>query len=572
MNRKLTAKVQKIVPQLPQSSGSFANVITIIPEDQALIERKGALYSVFDISGGQEFDVTLVTKVVHDVLNDSYFHSDNVSPIQSLEKAVVEVKDRVTKLTNETIRDSEGTVNFNMVVTVLWGNVTYLVQYGRAGSFLMREGNIKPINSNTEGHFSAASGVVKDDDVIFIASQKFMETTSPDKLLSASVETTNLPVAAACLILKFVVDTSFTEKEVVDFSMKERSLPSVSKAGILTTIRKIFKRKPKADSAAGIKLKPENRRRFKIRPSFLIGGAGILLLASLGFTWRNNGGTFSFFNKAEEDPILSRNINSDSEEKPSENEPAPSELIDKTVFYDLRITDPTVSPTAIAVVGDTIVVSDKTSGKIYVSGREVPKFTPLEKTFPGASYLSSVDRALGLSGTSEYSFVNVSSGELSRSVTLTGEGPSAVYLGNVYAVSGNTLTKYPKDGDSTVWATSTDFEGARSISISVSIFILTKNGELISYTSGQKDNFALSGLNVPLSNPVQVLTDYDFKYIYIADSGNRRIVVVDKKGAYVKELKHEDPIAWGAMKGISVTSDESALYVLDGAKVHEIAL
>ena len=140
MIRKLTAKIQNISASLPQSAGAFSGVLIINPDDTAVLERKGTVYAVFHITGSQEFDVNLVSKVVHDVLHDSYYQSDNVSPVQSLEKAIVEVRDRVTKLTNESIRSNEGNVDFNMVAGVLWGNVIYVVQYGKSGGFLMRDG------------------------------------------------------------------------------------------------------------------------------------------------------------------------------------------------------------------------------------------------------------------------------------------------------------------------------------------------------------------------------------------------------------------------------------------------
>src|SRR3989304_9433102 len=142
MIKKLIAKAQIISTTQPASAGAFSGVLLITPEDVNLLERKGSVYAVFDLSGSQEFDVNLVSKVVHDVLHDSYYQSDNVSPVQSLEKAIVEVRDRVTKLTNESIRSNEGNVDFNMVAGVLWGNVIYVVQYGKSGGFLMRDGNI----------------------------------------------------------------------------------------------------------------------------------------------------------------------------------------------------------------------------------------------------------------------------------------------------------------------------------------------------------------------------------------------------------------------------------------------
>jgi hypothetical protein len=132
MLKKLTAKVQKICPNLPASTTGFSNALVIEPDDAALLEKRGTVYVIFDISGSEDFDTTLVSKVVNDILHDSYYQSDNISPIQSLERAISEVRDRVTKLTNESIRIHEAVVEFNLLAGVIWGNVFYVVFYGDA--------------------------------------------------------------------------------------------------------------------------------------------------------------------------------------------------------------------------------------------------------------------------------------------------------------------------------------------------------------------------------------------------------------------------------------------------------
>ena len=71
---------------------------------------------------------------------------------------------------------------------------------------------------------------------------------------------------------------------------------------------------------------------------------------------------------------------------------------------------------------------------------------------------------------------------------------------------------------------------------------------------------------------MQVVADIDYENIYVADSGNNRVVILNKKGTFVKQYKHIKGDYWNDIKGIGITSDEKKLFVLDGSRVFEVAL
>lgn len=98
MNKKLNAKVQKLNANLSDIARSFSNATVINPDDEASREKYGTVYTIYDVIGSADLDTLLVTKIVHDVLHDSYFQAENTSPIQSLEKAVIAVRDKVITL------------------------------------------------------------------------------------------------------------------------------------------------------------------------------------------------------------------------------------------------------------------------------------------------------------------------------------------------------------------------------------------------------------------------------------------------------------------------------------------
>jgi len=156
MIKKLTAKTQELNPKLPQYSSSFSRCIIIKPETTELSLKKGTVYTLFEISGDSNFDTELICKVINDVIHNSYYQSENISPIQSMEKSIVEMKEKVLQLSNDTLTSDPQNIKLNILSAVLWGNVLYVVQFGSAKSFLMKGGSINPLEMLSEGNFSTS--------------------------------------------------------------------------------------------------------------------------------------------------------------------------------------------------------------------------------------------------------------------------------------------------------------------------------------------------------------------------------------------------------------------------------
>ncbi len=563
MLKKLTAKVQKIYPNLPVSARGFSNAITVEPDDETTRGKKGSLYAVFDISGSEEFDTNLVSTVVSDVLRESYYQSENISPVQSLEKAIADVRDRVTKLTNESIslHPTSEQVQFNILCGVLWGNVIYMVSYGKTGCYLMRDGDLRAISANSEGHYSAASGVVKNDDVLIFATQPFIEKIPPEELLNTSFSTEGLPMEGSCVLLKIIVDTSFSQDEVVDFGMNGSE---DKKPGIKLPVSKvfgIFKRKMKAtpsiernpvsdsgslnnprESVIDIRVHKEKSKKEKVTTIATI--AGILLLVSVLYSLKINRDKIrTETSETAEGSVMDVFTEPEEKEQPSEVASAVTQAPDdptvvrvsSEVFYDLKLTDASVNPSYIELSSSNVLVGDTDQKKIYSSSLDTPKFVLSDDEFK--------DRTI-----------------------------SSVYLGNTYTLSGDTITKTTSDGTSSTWTQNAVLNGGRSISIDGSIYILKNDGSLLKFTQGVQDEFSVSGLDKEFVASVQVLTDYDFDYIYVADKGNNRIVVLDKEGKLYKQYMNSDTSKWTDIRGIAVTDDEKNLYVLDGSRVYVVSL
>ncbi|MFC1756176.1 hypothetical protein ACFLZK_02170 [Patescibacteria group bacterium] len=699
MNKKLTAKTQKLIPSLNENETIFSSSIAIEPPERDLVLKKGSVYTAFDVSSPVPLNVPLITKVINDVLYDSYYHSENISPIQSLEKAIVDINDKVSNLTAQAVSTQppntkqEGlpVAAFNIVAGVLWGNVLYMVQYGKGKSFLMRDGEIKEVSSTSEGNFSVASGVVKNGDVIVLNTEKFAERYPPEKLLDASITSNELEPGFSSIILKFNVDEEFSEDEVIDFGVKadkksgklrgvfqgasdkskkkqkEQSIqslvdtpisqpspqpasqnmvqPTMDKAPPATTAsitleptsapvptpkpiptpkpaptgpppknqppaiqtrpQEIPKIKPKAQLKAkkerkkeqpNIKLKSGRGKKFNTKTLSI--AAAILLSFSIFITLlvRNNrpnknqgvqgdnrAGSSLFvpreFNKKEEEETPVQEEETVPEEK-KEEVPTDQDALDKIArvdaqpFYDLKLADENAVPSEIVAFTNTLVVTDTVSGKVFTSNINTPKFVAEEQAFTGIKTAINYSGKLNFSDSEGYKVYDLTNSSLDSTYDIQTSLASR-YLDNIYSVEGSEIVKYVTSGDevtSSTWGDDPSLTGAKHITVSYSIYTVSSQDELVVFTSGEKTDFNISGLTKPLSKVTDLVANINYDNIYLADSGNNRVVVLDTDGNFVKQIMTEDPNAWSGIKSVAVNADETRMYVLNGSKVFEVDL
>ena len=179
MVKKLTAKTQELNPKLPQYSSSFSKCFCIKPETNEILLKKGAVYIVFEISGASNFDTELVSKVVSDVLHDSYYQSEGVSPVQSMEKAISETDTKIRQLSSDTLTSDPKDINLNMICAILWGNVLYVVKFGKGLIYLIKNTDISPMEMVSEGNFSSSSKIVEEDEVLVNDWVKYLKFLIP---------------------------------------------------------------------------------------------------------------------------------------------------------------------------------------------------------------------------------------------------------------------------------------------------------------------------------------------------------------------------------------------------------
>jgi hypothetical protein len=128
---------------------------------------------------------------------------------------------------------------------------------------------------------------------------------------------------------------------------------------------------------------------------------------------------------------------------------------------------------------------------------------------------------------------------------------------------GNTLSK-PVVANKT----NANFSNVQDIAIDGSIYVLTSDG-ITKYLAGNVADFHMPALFTPFSGKGKVATEIGWKNIYILDSGNNRILVLDKQGALVEILKAKE---FTNLKDFQVDEASKTMYILNDSSLLKVAL
>jgi hypothetical protein len=114
-----------------------------------------------------------------------------------------------------------------------------------------------------------------------------------------------------------------------------------------------------------------------------------------------------------------------------------------------------------------------------------------------------------------------------------------------------------------------DFNTALRMQIDSSIWVLLSTGRIHKFTQGLEEEFNIIGLDKPLNSPRSFFVSDETENIYILDSGNQRLVVINKKGGYQSQYKSE---AFAKYSDLIVSERDKKIYLLDGGKIDLLEL
>lgn len=113
-----------------------------------------------------------------------------------------------------------------------------------------------------------------------------------------------------------------------------------------------------------------------------------------------------------------------------------------------------------------------------------------------------------------------------------------------------------------------DLTGAVDMAIDGDVYVLYGSGQIRKFRAGEPVEFALSGLDAPLSNPTAIYTAPDelAQYIYVADAGNQRIVQFSKQGVFLRQFKPRagEATVFDKLQAIFVDEIGGKMYILNG--------
>lgn len=118
---------------------------------------------------------------------------------------------------------------------------------------------------------------------------------------------------------------------------------------------------------------------------------------------------------------------------------------------------------------------------------------------------------------------------------------------------------------------SADLSKTISFAIDGSIYVLSSSGNVAKFSGGYPEDFTISGLEVPLSNPASLFTSDEVNNLYILDSGNNRVVILDKKGIYQSQyaLPSRSPLTASCLLADEVVKK---VFLFSGSKVYSFDL
>jgi len=141
----------------------------------------------------------------------------------------------------------------------------------------------------------------------------------------------------------------------------------------------------------------------------------------------------------------------------------------------------------------------------------------------------------------------------------------------------NQIYKYAKQrskyGNSSEYSSDADLSGAISIAIDGNIYVLKEGGEIIKIFKGEQQAFAIEDLATDLSDATAILTLPEHKNLYVLDTVNRRVIILEKEigsGArYTGQIYFEE---LPDVQGFYVDKKEDKLYLLTKKEIFEVEI
>ncbi len=518
---------------------------------------------------------------------------------------------------------------FDLTLASVSGKVLYLVNRGTNAGFLKRQNKLSNLVA-VAPHSQVISGFVQEGDRLFFATENLIsflgeelgqnlklpidvwENETSDKITSTSQDSSGL----AALVL----DVSMDLKEQVDnLTSINPQIPTLNDLPPETRV-KLGNFKLKAQEILGKAIPRTKKVRLIIGIVLLmviISGVGVQYKRSRDV--QNQQSFEKFFQQAKDDFALAQslsNLNPDETKakldtagrnladalklKPenSEAQDLKKQISDRSssilqqfnalqanLFLDLGLIKKDLKSTQMSLTETSLVILD-TSSKTLATidiAKKSNKILAGEDALGQAKYFS-------VNGSFAYVYsenkgvvrIELSSQKATpvakKDPDLASAADIAGFGSNVYVLDpeASQIWKYVPTGggyaDKIKYLNAnvkTDFKGAKRMQIDSSVYIMKEGGEILRFTKGVQDSFALSGLDKGIKNPTSFFTSSDVDNVYILDTGNSRLVAVNKTGNFVSQYQGDK---FGIASDVVVDETGKKIYLLEGGKIFTVDL
>lgn len=253
-------------------------------------------------------------------------------------------------------------------------------------------------------------------------------------------------------------------------------------------------------------------------------------------------------------------------------------------FFDLRLVQSNFLASRIDVTSDTLFFLDSGQKKILALNieRKQPTILPVGE-YPDIRAMIADDEYLYFLGQGLFRFT-LSGTEVATLVEnsddITSAGQSLGLFGKYLYVLNkeqNNIFRYDTEDDEldskpVGWiqpGQGIDLGTVQSFAIDGDVWLSTETGEIKKLASGRETAFTVTGLTEPFSSPITIFTKPELQNLYILESAKSRMVVLNKEGEFVKEVKSNELA--GAMAVVASEKHQKA-FALSGSLVYEMGL
>ncbi len=113
------------------------------------------------------------------------------------------------------------------------------------------------------------------------------------------------------------------------------------------------------------------------------------------------------------------------------------------------------------------------------------------------------------------------------------------------------------------------YDQINSWSIDGDMWLGTKDGKILKYTSGESSDFNPQGLPEPFTGSLSVFTRENMEYLYVLESDQQRIVMLRKTGEFIRQVKSP---SLAAATTLIVSEELKKVLAISGSIIFEVPL